>query len=60
MNVWTGIALLAVALVLFLAGRPKLDGTHRKYLRFHAALVLYPPVILAAVALGLAGIISSL
>ena len=60
MNVWSGLALLAVALVLILLGLPKADGMHRKFLRFDAAMVLYPPLILTFLALGAAAVVSSL
>ena len=59
MNLLGGLALLAVALVLILLGRPKADGMHRKLLRFDAAMVLYPPLILAFIALGAAAVISN-
>ncbi len=59
MNVYAGILLLAVALFLIWVGRPDKAGVHRKFLRFNAALVLYPPLILSCCAFGVATIISS-
>jgi hypothetical protein len=59
MNVWTGIAMLAVAVVMIWAGRPDKTGVHPRFLRFDAALVLYPPIILAFFAMGVATLLSS-
>ena len=59
MNLYTGIAMLAVAVILIWVGRPGKAGVHPKFLRFNAALVLYPPIIVALVALGVAAIISA-
>jgi hypothetical protein len=60
MNLYTGIASLVVALALIWAGRPNKSGVHPKYLRFDAALVLFPPVILIFLAFGMGGIILGL
>lgn len=60
MNLWTGIAMLAIALVLICFGLPNSNGVHRRFLRFSSAQVLYPPIILALVALGAAAVISSI
>ena len=60
MNLWTGIAMLVIALVLIWVGRPDKAGVHPSFLRFNAALVLYPPVILAFTAMGMAAVISSI
>ena len=60
MNVWTGIAMLAIAGILIFIGRPNRAGEHPKFLRFDAALVLYPPVILSFIGLGAAALISGL
>lgn len=60
MNLWSGIAMLAVALLLIWAGRPDKGGIHPKFLQFEAALVLYPPIIMALFALGTAAIVFSL
>ena len=60
MNLYTGIASLVVALALIWAGRPNKSGVHPKYLRFDAALVLYPPLILVFFAFGIGGIILGL
>ncbi|MDO8399427.1 MAG: hypothetical protein Q7T45_16570 [Bradyrhizobium sp.] len=59
MNVYAGILLLAVALFLIWVGRPDKAGVHRKFLRFNAALVLYPPLVLSCFAFGVVAIISS-
>jgi hypothetical protein len=58
MNLYTGIAMLVVAVPLIWVGMPGKSGVHPKFLRFEAALVLYPPLILAFFALGVAAIIS--
>lgn len=60
MNIWTGLVMLAVAAILIVIGRPNKAGEHPKFLRFGAALVLYPPFILVFIALGAAGLISGL
>jgi hypothetical protein len=58
MNLSTGFASFALALLMIWMGRPNKEGLHPKWLRFQSALVLYPPVILAFIAFGVAGIIS--
>jgi hypothetical protein len=60
MSLWTGIAMLAVAGILIFIGLPNRAGEHPRFLRFEAALVLYPPVILAFIGLGAAAVISDL
>ena len=60
MNLWTGIAMLVIAFVLIWVGRPDKAGVHPGFLRFDAALVLYPPVILAFIGMGLAVVISAI
>jgi hypothetical protein len=60
MNLWTGLVMLTVAVILIVIGRPNKAGEHPKFLRFGAALVLYPPFILVFIALGLAAVISGL
>jgi hypothetical protein len=60
MNLWTGIAMLVIAMVLIWVGRPDKAGVHPSFLRFDAALVLYPPVILAFTAMGVAAVNSSI
>jgi hypothetical protein len=59
MNLYVGIVMLALAFLLIWVGRPNKAGMHRKFLRFNAALVLYPPLILVCFAFGVAAIISS-
>jgi hypothetical protein len=60
MNLWTGIAMLVFAAVLIWVGRPNKEGVHPKFLRFSAATVLYPPIILVFIAQGFAAVFSSL
>lgn len=60
MNMWTGAAMLAIAAMLIFIGRPNRAGEHPKFLRFEAALVLYPPIILSFIGLGAAAVISDL
>lgn len=60
MSTQLGIAMLAVAGLLIWLGLPDRQGVHRPFLRFNAAQVIYPPVILALLALGSAALISNL
>ena len=60
MNLWTGTAMLVAALVLLLVGRPDKAGVHPRFLRFDAAMVLYPPIILVLLAVGVAAVLSSI
>jgi len=60
MNLWTGIAMLVIAFVLIWVGRPDKAGVHPRFLRFDAATVLYPPIILAFFAMGVAAVLSSI
>jgi hypothetical protein len=60
MNLWTGTAMLVTALVLILVGRPDKAGVHPRFLRFDAAMVLYPPIILVLLAVGVAAVLSSI
>ncbi len=59
MNLWTGIAMLVIAVILIFVGLPNRAGEHSRFLRFNAALVVYPPVILVFFALGLAAILNA-
>jgi len=60
MNLWTGIAMLVIAFLLLWVGRPNKAGVHPRFLRFDAALVLYPPLILAFTAMGVAAVLGSI
>ena len=60
MNLWAGVAMVAGALLLIWGGRPNKEGDNPSFLRFDAALVLYPPFVLIFFALGVAAILSSL
>lgn len=55
-----GLALLAIAVILVFVGVPRKDGRHPRFLRFEAAAVLYPPLVLAFFAAGVAQLASSL
>lgn len=55
-----GAVLVLVAVGLIFIGRPNKAGQHPPFLRFDASLVLYPPVILVFVAMGLAEVITGL
>ncbi|QOZ78743.1 hypothetical protein XH83_26980 [Bradyrhizobium sp. CCBAU 53351] len=60
MNTLIGAAMIAAAGVLIFIGLPNRAGEHPKFLRFDAALVLYPPVVLSFLGLGAAALISGL
>ncbi|MDN4986252.1 hypothetical protein QY049_24150 [Bradyrhizobium sp. WYCCWR 13022] len=60
MNVVIGTVMIVAAIVLILIGRPNRAGEQPKFLRFEAAVVFYPPVILSFLGLGAAALISGL
>ena len=60
MNLTFGLAMLLLAALLIYLGRPDKQGNSPRFLRFDAALVLYPPVVLLAIALGAAELVYSL
>ncbi|MCK1406149.1 hypothetical protein [Bradyrhizobium sp. 76] len=60
MNILIGAAMLAVAGILIFIGLPNRIGEQPKFLRFEAALVLYPPMILSFIGLGAAALISGM
>ncbi len=55
-----GIASLIVAGALMFFGRPTADGNPARFLRFDAALVLFPSLVLIFSGFGAAAIISTL
>ena len=59
MSLWSGIASVVIALILAFVGRPNRAGEHPWFLRFDAALVLYPPIVFVFFALGFATVLSS-
>ena len=60
MNLAIGIVMVAAAAALIYFGLPDRQGNSPRFLRFGAALVLYPPVILVVSAFGLAELYFSL
>lgn len=60
MIVLIGAVMLATAATLILVGRPNRAGQHPRFLRFEAAVVLYPPIVLLFTALGAVALISGL
>jgi hypothetical protein len=54
-----GVLLVALSAVLLFIGLPDKNGTPPQFLRFEAAVVLYPPVVMAAFVMGLAELISA-
>ncbi len=60
MNFSIGLVLVGIAAALILVGMPDKNQVSPRFLRFGAALVLYPPLILVALSLGLAEVFYSL
>ncbi|UPK31455.1 hypothetical protein [Bradyrhizobium sp. 195] len=52
--------MLAIAAILIFIALPTKAGDPAKFLRFSAAPVLYPPIVLIFISLGAAAVISSL
>ena len=59
MNLYTGMAMVVVALLLIWFGRPNKEGVHPGFLKFNSALVLFPPLVLLCFAFGIATIVAS-
>lgn len=60
MELAIGFGMLVIAVVLIYAGLPDKHGSSPRFLRFGAASVLYPPLILVFIALGSAQVVFSL
>ena len=58
-ELWIGIVLLVIAAGLIFIGLPDKDGVSPRFLRFEAALVLYPPVIMIFLVGGAAELITA-
>lgn len=57
-DILIGVVLLAIAGGLIFAGLPNKAGLSPRFLRFEAAVVLFPPVILVFLAGGVAELIA--
>ena len=55
-----GALLLAVAAALIFIGLPNKSGVSPRFLRFEAAMVLYPPVVMVFLAAGVAELVTGL
>ena len=55
-----GLGMLVVAVALIYAGLPDKNGRSPRFLQFSAASILYPPLVLAFIALGAAQVVFSL
>ena len=58
-ELWIGVILLVIAAGLIFIGLPDKDGVSPRFLRFDAALVLYPPVIMIFLVGGVAELITA-
>ena len=59
-DILIAIVLFAIAVALIYVGRPAQDGESPSFLRFHAAVVLYPPVVLVFFAASFAAFFAGL
>ncbi|MDA9423834.1 MULTISPECIES: hypothetical protein [Bradyrhizobium] len=60
MELAIGLAMLVIAVVLIYVGLPDRQGGSPRFLRFEAASILYPPLILVFIAIGTAQVVFSL
>jgi hypothetical protein len=58
-NILVGTALVAVAAVLLWIGMPNKSGISPRFLQFEIAPLIYPPLILALLAIGGANLIAA-
>lgn len=59
MNFSIGLVLIGMAIALIFFGMPDKNQASPRFLRFGAALVLYPPLVLVVLSLGLAEVFYS-
>jgi hypothetical protein len=59
-NILFGALLLAVAAALIFIGLPNKSGISPRFLRFEAAMVLYPPVVMVFAVTGVAELVTGL
>ncbi|QQO24291.1 hypothetical protein JJB98_32675 [Bradyrhizobium diazoefficiens] len=60
MGLAIGLVMLVIAVVLIYVGLPDRQGDSPRFLRFGAASILYPPLILVFIAIGTAQVVFSL
>ena len=58
-ELWIGIVLLVIAAGLIFIGLPDKDGVSPRFLRFEAAVVLYPPLVMIFLVGGAAELIAA-
>ena len=58
-ELWIGVVLLVIAAGLIFIGLPDKDGVSPRFLRFDAALVVYPPFIMIFLVGGVAELIAA-
>ena len=54
------LSVLGIGVALLVLGLPDKKGEMRRYLRFHSAVVIYPPIVLAFIAVGIAMLVFSI
>jgi len=59
-KLWIGVISLAIAAGLIFIGLPDKDGVSPRFLRFEAAVVLYPPLVMIFLVGGAAELIAAL
>ena len=59
-EILTSVLSFALAAGLLFIGMPDRSGASPRFLQFAAAPVIYPPIILALLAIGLANLIASI
>ena len=58
-ELWIGIVLLVIGAGLIFIGLPDKDGVSPRFLRFEAAVVLYPPLVMIFLVGGAAELIAA-
>lgn len=59
-ELWISVVLLVIAAGLIFIGLPDKAGVSPRFLRFEAAVVLYPPLVMIFLVLGAAELIAAL
>jgi|GEM_PF-1274054 len=58
-ELWIGVVLLVIAAGLIFIGLPDKDGVSPRFLRFEAAVIVYPPFIMIFLVGGVAELIAA-